>query len=267
MRRVVLITGASTGLGYATARYLSEKGYKVYGTSRSARNGETRDNFTLLQMDLLDPDSVTRAIHYIAEMEGKLDVVVNNAGIGINGPLECLSDEEIRQVFQTNVFGLMRVCRESIPLLRLSESGIIINISSIAGEIGLPYRGIYSASKFAVEGYSESLSMELKPFGIRVVIVQPGDFATNINANRMVVKALNEELYPDFRKMDERVNAEVSNAHDPSEMGVQIYQLIEDPRPPMRKRVAPLLQRLSTTLRRILPGRLFEKILMKFYKV
>lgn len=262
-----MITGASSGLGRATANYLAQRGFRVYGTSRKAEHGEKLENFTLLKLDLQNPGSMRSALEYLIDKEGQLNVLINNAGIGINGPLECLSRSEIVKVFDTNVFGLMEVTNQCIPELRKSDHSTIINISSIAGEMGLPYRGIYSSSKFAVEGYSESLSMELKPFGIKVCIVQPGDFATNINENRMVVEKLNKELYPDFEKMNERVNREVNAGWDPEVLGPVLEKLINDDHPQLRKRVAPFLERFSTVLRRILPGRWYERLLMKFYKV
>lgn len=218
-------------------------------------------------MDLRKTESIDAAMGYIAQKEEKLDVLINNAGIGINGPAECLSREEIQQVFETNVFGMMDCCSRSIPLLRKGNSPIIINISSIAGEMGLPYRGIYSSSKFALEGYSESLRMELKPHGINVCLIQPGDFNTGINENRMVVKDLNEELYPDFMKMNDRVIKEVAEGWDPMIMGKEINKIINSKNPPFRTRVAPFLQKFSTVLRRVLPAKWYEKLLMQFYKV
>lgn len=267
LKRVILITGASSGLGRATAKFLAQRGNTVYGTSRKAENGDILDNFTMLKLDLLNPESIRSALAYISEKESRLDVLINNGGIGINGPMECLSLEEINLVFQTNVFGLMECCRQAIPYLRKGQKPTIINISSIAGEMGLPYRGAYSSSKFAVEGYSESLSMELKPFGIRVCLVQPGDFATSINENRMVAKSVDLSLYPDFFKMNERVKEEVNSSWSPELMGEYIMKIILSKNPPLRKRVAPFLARFSTLLRRILPGRWYERLLMKFYKV
>jgi len=267
LKRVILITGASSGLGRATAKFLAEQGNTVYGTSRKSKNGDKLDNFTLLNLDLVDSSSIQTALDYLLEKESKLDVLINNGGIGINGPMECLSLEEINLVFKTNVFGLMECCRLAIPLLRKGTLPTIINISSIAGEMGLPYRGAYSSSKFAVEGYSESLSMELKPFGIRVCLVQPGDFATSINDNRMVAKSVDLKLYPDFYRMNERVKEEVNSSWSPELMGKYILRLIHSKNPPLRKRVAPFLARFSIFLRRILPGRWYEQLLMKFYKV
>jgi len=181
MNKVVLITGASSGFGQATAKHLAKKGYKVYGTSRKEM---TDKNINMLKMDVCNSQSIAEAINHILEKEDRIDVLINNAGMGIGGCIELATDEEIALQMNTNFMGMANMCKAVLPIFRKQRSGKIINISSIGGVMGLPYQGFYSASKFAIEGYSEALAAEMKGMGIRVVLVEPGDFATNFTSNR-----------------------------------------------------------------------------------
>ena len=142
----------------------------------------------MIQMDVTDDTSIKTAVRHIVDKEGHLDVVVNNAGIGVAGSIEDTSMEEIKFQFETNFFGVFRVCHEVLPIMRIQRSGYIINISSIAGLIGVPFQGAYSASKFALEGLTEALRMEIKSFGIHTVLIEPGDFNTGFTINRIKTK-------------------------------------------------------------------------------
>ena len=172
MSKIVLITGASSGIGKAIATLLFEEGYKVYGTSRNPKNS-VHFSFELIALDVLKVDTIVSAISYIIEKEGRLDVLVNNAGMGITGPIEETPTDKMRAVFNTNLFGAIEVMKGVLPQMRKQNSGTIINITSIAGYMGLPYRGIYSATKGALEIITEATSMEVKNFGINVVNVAP----------------------------------------------------------------------------------------------
>jgi NAD(P)-dependent dehydrogenase (short-subunit alcohol dehydrogenase family) len=263
---VVLVTGGSSGIGKAIASYLSDSGFRVYGTSRSAQHGDSLANFKLVRLDVTDDNSIQNALDYIIQEEGQLDILVNNAGLGMLGPLENTSSDEARAIFDTNVFGILSVCRNAIPHLRKSENPYIINITSIGGRVALPFRGVYCASKFAVEGLTEALSMELRTFGIRVCLIEPGDFKTNINANRRMPQNLDKNLYGDrFGQILERVNAEVHHASDPILIGKKVLKIINTPNPKLRYKVATFKQKLSITLQRFLPGRVFERMMMKHY--
>jgi len=264
-QKVVLVTGGSSGIGQAIAQYLSEHGHFVYATSRNPAQ-KMLGKVHMISMDVCDPNSVSHALKIIESEAGKLDVLVNNAGLGMAGPLESTSQEEAKEIFNTNVFGVLNVCRAAVPLMR-KTGGHIINITSIGGRFGLPYRGIYCSSKFAVAGLSETLSMELRQFGIRVCILEPGDFKTNINNNRKVAKALNHELYPRFKQALEQVNHEVSSAQDPVLIAKQIEKIIFKRKPRLYYQVATPTQRLSVFLKRILPGRLFERLIMNHYNM
>ncbi|WP_247231752.1 SDR family oxidoreductase [Telluribacter sp. SYSU D00476] len=261
--KVVLITGASSGIGRSTADYLTGKGYRVFGGSRSQPDGVL---FEWVRMDVTDEASVQAALADVWQRAGGLDVVINNAGLGIVGPLEETSDELIQKVFQTNVFGLLRVCRASLPYLRRRGDGVIINVSSIAGAMGLPFRGIYSASKSAVEVLTESLSMEVKEQNIRVCSVLPGDIATSINQNRLVAALQPGSVYKTtFDRIHQQINHEVSSASDPIIIAKAIAEIIEDNQPNLHYKVGPFMQKVSVGLKAVLPQRIFERILLRFY--
>ena len=186
MSKVILITGGSSGIGKSIGEFLFERGYTVYGTSRNPKN-YTQSKFPIISLDLAKSESINSCIQAIIEKENKLDVLVNNAGTGITGPIEEIPDVEIKQSFETNFFGPINVIKAVLPQMRKQNSGLIINITSIAGYMGLPYRGIYSASKGALELITEAFRMEIKDFNIHMTNVAPGDFATNIASGRSTV--------------------------------------------------------------------------------
>ncbi len=268
MPQVVLVTGASSGIGQAVAEVLTKKGHTVFGTSRFAKNGEQRNGYTMVRMDVTNEDSVREAVQYIFSQTQRLDVLVNNAGLGLVGPVENISDKEAREIFDTNVFGVLNVCRACLPHLRTNGGGYIINITSMAAQIGLPFRGIYSASKFAVEGFTEALSMEVKQFGIKVCLIEPGDFKTNINTTRMVAAHVDRTAYnTQSDDVLHKVSEEVEHARTPEVIGDRIASIISMENPRLRFRVATPMQRFSLTLMRTLPSRFFESLVMKRYKL
>lgn len=261
--KVILITGASAGIGKQTAMYLAKRGYTVYGGSRT-RPSEME--FKWVELDVTNEDSVQRAVQGIIDQEGRIDVLVNNAGLGIIGPLEETSQALIARVFETNVFGLLRVTRAVLPAFRKQKTGLVINISSIAAETGLPFRGIYSASKAAVQRITESLSMEVRPFDIKVCSILPGDVASAINSNRLVADVSDELPYKDnFDRIHAQVNEEVSHAQDPLSIAVVVEKIIKTPHPHLHYAVGPFLQKFSITLKKFLPPRIYERIILKFY--
>jgi NAD(P)-dependent dehydrogenase (short-subunit alcohol dehydrogenase family) len=261
--QVVLITGASSGIGRSTAEYLSGLGHRVFGASRTQPQAI---NFEWICMDITREDSVREAVDTVMERAGRIDVLINNAGLGIVGPLEETTDELIYQVFNTNVMGALRVCRRVIPIFRQQRQGLILNISSIAAQIGLPFRGVYSATKASLEALTESLSMELKEFNIRVCSVLPGDVATGINQNRLVVQLRENSVYAQtFVKVHRQINEEVSHAENPLGIAKVVGRIIETSHPRLHYTVGPFLQKAAVWLRILLPQRFFERLLMRFY--
>lgn len=268
--KVVLVTGGSSGIGLATCKHLINQGCTVYGTSRKARNGDTHEGIAMLHLDLSNSQSIKDAVQYVLDKQGRIDVLVNNAGIGFAGAVEDASSEEIEHVFKTNVFGVLECCRAVIPAMRKQGGGWIINISSIAGEFGLPFRGVYCASKSALDLFSETLRMELQPAGIRVSIVQPGDVRTNINSNRILAARASDQSSPYhaiFGRIYKDISAEVASAKDPRLVARIIWKIIQLDNPRMRYPAATFIQRLSLSLNRVLPKHLFQKMLMSKYPV
>lgn len=264
-KEVVLVTGASSGLGQAIAEYLKED-YTVYGTSRKAQNGEEKNGIRFLQLDVCDDQSVQTAIDYLLEQEQRIDYLINNAGVGIAGSIEETSQSMVREVFETNFHGVVRMCQAVLPAMRKQRNGCIINISSIGGEISLPYRGYYSASKAAVESISESMRMEVKPFGIRVAVLQPGDFNTNISTSRKEAPLVEDsDYYPFYSKVKKQINEEVSEGLDPKVAAQHIRSIMEDSNPTIKIKVGNFMQRNAVRIKNILPQKLFERMLMKTY--
>tara|TARA_R110002049_G_scaffold24588_8_gene86977 strand:- start:10624 stop:11427 length:804 start_codon:yes stop_codon:yes gene_type:complete len=267
MSKVILVTGASSGIGKSIATFLSEKGYKVYGTSRNPKNLENF-SFELIALDVLDVITIKKAIKFIIDKEGKLDVLINNAGMGITGPIEDTPTDEMRSVFNTNLFGAIDVMKAVLPQMRNQNSGTIINVTSIAGYMGLPFRGLYSATKGALETVTEAISMEVKPFGINVVNVAPGDFATNIAAGRYHTPVFENSAYKEnYQTNLDLMDAHVSGGLDPIEMAKAVYKVINAKNPKIHYKVGGFMEKFSIVLKRILPDRMYEKLLMNHYKL
>lgn len=266
MGKVVLITGASSGFGKATAELLATKGYIVYGTSR---NEMQHNEIHFLVMDVRIRDSVRAGVEKIMEEQGRLDVVVNNAGMGIGGSLEMATNEEIEMQMGTNFRGCVNVCQTVLPVMRRQGGGQIINLSSIGGVMGLPYQGFYSASKFAIEGFTEALAAEVKGFGIKVSMVEPGDFATNFTARRRnSEKTAKSDAYgASFARSLSLIEKEENGGLKPEKLAKTIEKIIETKRPRLRYVVANLEQKLSVLLKRIVPGNWMVNILRGYYKV
>ena len=267
MGKVVLITGGSSGIGKSMGEYLHQKGFIVYGTSRNP-DRISNSVFPLVTLDVRNTESIQAAVAKVIALTGRLDVVINNAGIGITGPLEEIPMQEIKNNFETNFFGPIAVMQAVLPQMRTQQSGLIINITSIAAYMGLPYRSIYSASKGALELVTESLRMEVKSFGIAITNVAPGDFATNIAAGRFHAPVLKGSAYEQtYGTSLKSMDAHVDNGGNPNEMAAAIYNIIQNPSPKIHYKVGALIQKFSIVLKRILPDKVYEKMLMNHYKI
>jgi NAD(P)-dependent dehydrogenase (short-subunit alcohol dehydrogenase family) len=264
--KVVLVTGASSGFGRCIARSLADRGHRAYGTSRRpvGDDGAVR----MLALDVTRDDSVSRCVGELLAAEGRIDVLVNNAGGGLCGSVEDSSLEEIRWQMETNFFGAVRMLKAVLPPMRAQRAGRLITISSLGGLVGLPYQPFYSASKFALEGLSEALRLELKGSGIDATTVAPGDFATGFTAARVFAKAARSPAHAErmqrvvsIYERDERGGA------DPQRVADLVVRLVSAPRLRVRYAVGRWDQRASVLLKRLLPAGLFERILQATYSI
>ncbi|PPE72318.1 short-chain dehydrogenase/reductase [Solimonas fluminis] len=269
--RVVLITGASSGIGKACAEYLQGLGYRVYGTSRraAALPPEPGPGLRLIAMDVTSEESVRRAVELVLAREGRIDVVVNNAGWGIAGSVEDTSIAEAQEQLDANFFGVLRVCQAVLPTLRRQGSGCIVNISSMGGLVSIPFQGLYSASKFAVEGMTESLRMELRPLGIRVAMIEPGDFRTGFTAERrMAAAAAQGPYHKALCTAVEVMEKDEQGGATPEAIAWRLEKIIEARDPKLRHLVGPLAQRFAVgVLRKLLPQRWFERMIAGYYGI
>jgi len=275
---VVLVTGASSGIGRACAIHLANLGYHVFGTTRRAPERieadlrlslASPDQLDVVSMDVIEYESVVRAVENIVEKAGRLDAVINCAGFGIAGAVEETSDPEARAIFETNLLGILRVCRAAIPTMRTQGSGIIINISSIGGRIGLPFQGFYSATKFALEGLTEALRMEIRGFGIRAVLIEPGDFCTGFTDSRYLVeKSGSSDVYQvSQRHVLSIVEKDERGGASPDSIARLVARIMSKRSPRVRYTVGPAAQKLAAALKNVLPSKWFEWTLSKYYGV
>ena len=263
---IVFITGISSGFGLETARLLSQEGHTVYGTVR--RQVEPLPKVNYFHLDVCDKQAIADAVRQVVEKEGRIDVLVNNAGMGIGGPLEFATEEEIRLQMDTNFMGLVHCVDAVLPYMRQQKSGKIIALSSIGGLMGLPFQGFYSASKFAVEGYCEALRLEVKQRGIKVIVLRPGDFSTGFTGSRK--KEVDEaalQAYPIYKTAFDKVEHDENGGLKPVVLAKKISQIIQKRNPRNGYVVASLEQRLSVLLKRILPSKWFARILGRYYKL
>ncbi|MBT9167586.1 MAG: Cyclopentanol dehydrogenase [Syntrophomonadaceae bacterium] len=275
--RVVLITGASSGIGKACAQHLQEQGYQVFGTSRHPQSEavelsqpgtrQSSGSLEMIEMDVNDDDSVNQTIDTVFKKASRLDAVVNNAGFGLAGAIEDTSTLEAKSQLETNFFGVLRVCRAALPIMRRQGSGYIVNISSLAGLISVPFQGLYSASKFALEGLTEALRMEVRPFGIKVVLIEPGDFGTPFTAHRhKTIQSQKNPVYAEpFKRALGVMEASEMKGPSPDKIARLLERIIRNSSPHLRYRIGP--NSSSVLLRKFMPAWLFEWAVMKNYKL
>lgn len=265
---MVLITGGSSGIGNSIGIYLKSKGCTVYGTTRNVSKHPDFNAFELLELEVTDPDSITKAVENVISREGRLDVLINNAGVGIAGPIEETPQEEIVKAFDTNFNGPINMIKNVLPQMRKQGTGRIINITSLAGHMGLPYRGIYSATKGAMEVATEALRMETKDFGIHISNLAPGDFATNIASGRYHVPIVENSPYREpYDSTLKIMNDHVDNGQDPVRVAEKVLQIINTSNPKAHYCVGSATQRFSLVLKKILPDKVYERLLLRHYKL
>ena len=243
--RIAIVTGSSSGIGYEISLTLARNGLLTYATMRNLNKAEniksvaTKENLPVRvkQLDVTDDTSVKNAIQAISSETGRIDVLVNNAGYGLNGALEDLAMDEIKTQYETNVFGLIRTTQAVLPIMRKQKTGIIVNISSGAGRFGFPGGSAYVSTKFAVEGLSESMSYELDPFGIRVVIVEPGVIRTNFGNGLIVARKSQDPNSPYSQIMQKMVSSfeeMMKNASSPNLVAQVVLNAVRDENPNLR---------------------------------
>ena len=245
MRQVALITGSSSGIGYETSLTLARNGFCTYAGVRNTKNSDILEkkiakeklDLNILQLDVNDKSSIDNAINRIKTEEKRIDVLINNAGYGLVGFFEELGLDEIRKQFETNFFGVLNVTKKVIPIMREQNRGTIINLSSGAGQVGFPGISAYVSTKFAIEGFSESLMYELFPFGIRVIIIEPGVIKTNFFNNCIVSDKSSKKgsLYSNsLKKIQNNIELMQEHATPPVEVAKVILQALKTDEPKQR---------------------------------
>jgi short-subunit dehydrogenase len=275
-QKVAIVTGSSSGIGYETALVLARNGFRTYATMRNLEKAKAisdvakREKLLLytIKLDVTDEKSVNDAIKTIKSDAGRIDVLVNNAGYGLTGSLEDLLMSEIKAQYETNVFGLIRVTQAVLPIMREQKSGIIVNISSIGGKMAMPLSSPYIGTKFAVEGLSESIAYDLEPFGIKVVIIEPGAIKTNFDTG-MVVAQKNQNpsspYYKSMQKLQGSLNSMLKNGTPPTKVAEVILNAITTPTPNLRYTVGDDAALLAQK-RKELPDSEFQKIVLELFK-
>ncbi|HYL66857.1 MAG TPA: SDR family oxidoreductase [Nitrosopumilaceae archaeon] len=275
-QKVAIVTGSSSGIGYETALVLARNGFRTYATMRNLEKAKAisdvakREKLSLhtIKLDVTDEKSVNDAIKTIKSDAGRIDVLVNNAGYGLMGSLEDLLMSEIKAQYETNVFGLIRVTQAVLPIMREQKSGIIVNISSIGGKMAMPLSSPYIGTKFAVEGLSESIAYDLEPFGIKVVMIEPGAIKTNFDTG-MVVAQKNQNpsspYYKNMQKLQNSLNSILKNGTPPTKVAEVILNAITTPNPNLRYTVGDDAALLAQK-RKELPDSEFQKLVFEFLK-
>lgn len=264
-QKVVLITGASSGIGLACAEYLASKGNLVYGIGRNPDFATSQ--FSYFSTDIRNEAHIHEIVSGILQKEKRIDLLINNAGIHILGAIEHTTHQPAQHLFDCNFFGSLNMIRAILPSMKQRKCGMIICISSIAGVSGLPFQGIYCASKFALEGLCESLRMETDRSGVQVVLLEPGDFCTPITQNRISNSATANDPYYEkkFSETLKKVTSDENNGMDPVCIARKVEKIMHLKRPAIRYTAGKPIQRLVPILKRILPSGFFQYIIRKNY--
>ncbi len=262
MKKVVLITGASSGFGKQIATLLSQEGHQVYGTSRKTVNEKLP--YQMLVMDVTSSESIKKAVETVYKKENRIDVLVNNAGMGIAGETEMTTEAEIHKIFDTNFFGMVNLTHEVLPIMRKQKEGLIINMSSLAGIFSIPFQTFYSATKFAIEGYSQGLRFELQGSGIKLVLVNPGDYKTGFTGSRIFNERMGEN-YEKFKDCLKIIEKDETGGADPKKVAELISKIIRNPNPKHRYLTGKFDQKLAVTVKNIVSPKMFFGIIKGHY--
>jgi NAD(P)-dependent dehydrogenase (short-subunit alcohol dehydrogenase family) len=254
-QRIILVTGATSGIGRRCADLLADQGHLVIGAGRRTLPDTM---WTQIAMDVDDDASTADGVDRVVRDHGGIDAVVTCAGWGLAGPVEQTPIDQARAQMETNFFGTVRTVTAALPTLR-ERRGRIVLLSSIGGVIGLPFQAYYSASKFALEGWAEALAWEVKPFGVGVTLVEPGNFRTGFTGSRRTLTSSADDPYATasataITKMEE----DERHGADPRAVATVVAKLLGSPRPPRRVSVGPAGERIGVVAKRLLPNRLFE---------
>lgn len=262
-QKVAVVTGVSSGIGMATAAVLAHQGFRVFGTVRTpiAPESETH-NPTIVALDVREEESVRSCVEVVLHQAGRIDALVNNAGYALIGALEETSIEEAQELFETNFFGVLRMSKAVLPIFRKQGSGRIVNIGSSAGFLPTPYQAIYAASKHAIEGYSESLDHEVRQFGIRVSVVEPGFTKTKMALNARLAHDLLEPYRTERRQVVDAVRQNIKNGEDPLKIASVVLEAIISASPQMIY-LAGRDTKLVSLLRKFAPSSIFDRGLRK----
>jgi len=263
--QVALVTGVSSGIGRETALLLARRGARVFGTIRREHPGETIEGIELLHLDVTDEQSVSDAVGAVLQAANAIHVLVNNAGYAVAGAIEETSVTEARQQFDTNFFGVMRVTRAVLPVMRRQGYGRIVNMSSLAGLVPAPYRGIYSASKHALEGYTEALDHEIRQFGVRAMLVEPVFTKTKIETNRQSVLSHLSAYAEQEQRVNEAIEEKITHGDQPRAVAKAVCAAIEATHPRLRYPVG--MGVILSRLRRFIPAGLFDRQLRKQFQL
>ena len=265
--KTVWITGASSGLGLHTAGALRKNGYRVIAGARSFSDVQKRTDENCLPLDVTDESSVSAFCAAALERSGSPDILINCAGVLVLGACETYQTDEIRRVMETNFFGTVRMIQKVLPLMREKGKGRIVNFSSINGLLGVPFEGAYTASKHAIEGFTECLAMEVRPLGIETMLVEPGDHKSGSGAYRFKSRGMTEKnpYLAAFEKGTAAIARDEKNGSDPDILGEKIAKALARKRLPGRLCVAKADQRLAVALHDLLPPRVFSAILSSYY--
>jgi len=265
MSQTVLVTGASSGIGQSTARLLAERGFTVFGTARKP-DPKKREPFTMVALDVRSDDSVRACVDQVMAKAGRLDVLINNAGYSITGAAEETSVDEAKAQLETNFFGAVRMVNAVLPGMRDAGAGKIINISSLAGNTAIPFSAFYSASKFAIEGYSESLWYEVRPFGISVSLVEPGFVNTPIGEASPEAERELPAYNVTRKRMLAKFGQSLKGGIAPEQVARRVLQIVKSKSPGLRYRVGAQATWLPR-LRNVVPWKVYAAGVRKTFAV